>query len=525
MMPYTHTEIVELLRYMTPAEAERFNAILYMRPMFTPNAGAQTLAYESPADLLYYGGAAGGGKSFLTIGLAATKHRRSLLLRREGTQLRGLIEDARKIIADKGRLNENTGAYRLHDGRLLELSGCKDEKDKHRFDGRPHDLIAIDEAPQFLESQVSHITGWARTEDPSQRVRIVLTGNPPSEPEGEWILRWFAPWLDPNHPNPAKPGELRWFARINDVDKEVDGPDPIRVKVKRNGVEVEELVKPMSRTFIPAHVQDNPAYMASDYITRLQQLPEPLRSQLLYGDHTAGLEDNAWQVIPSGWVEAAFERWRALGGESYTPPGLLSALGVDVARGGRDKTVLVKRYGNWFSMPDSYQGIETNDGPKVAALILRAMEDVKMPNGDAVPLPLRPYIHIDAIGVGSSAYDSVKDDLENVYPVIFSESPYRSTDKPGNLRFRNLRADAVWNMRELLDPQYGHDIALPPSPELKSDLCAPRWRNTPQGVTIESKDDIKERIGRSPDMGDAIILAALEPKDTTLWIHKRSKGR
>jgi hypothetical protein len=53
----------------------------------------------------------------------------------------------------------------------------------------------------------------------------------------------------------------------------------------------------MSRTFIPARLADNP-YLGEDYRRTLNLLPEPLRSQLLYGDWKAGQIDDAYQLIP-----------------------------------------------------------------------------------------------------------------------------------------------------------------------------------------------------------------------------------
>jgi hypothetical protein len=66
----------------------------------------------------------------------------------------------------------------------------------------------------------------------------------------------------------------------------------------------------MSRTFIPSRVSDNPYLMGTGYMTQLQSLPEPLRSQMLYGDFHAGVQDDPWQVIPTAWVEAAMARWK-----------------------------------------------------------------------------------------------------------------------------------------------------------------------------------------------------------------------
>ena len=73
---------------------------------------------------------------------------------------------------------------------------------------------------------------------------------------------------------------------------------------------------------------------------------------------------------------------------------------------------------------------------------------------------------------------------------------------------RNLRAAIHWYFRELLDPKNGHDVALPPHPQLLADLTAPHWKLTPAGIQIDEKIKIKERIGRSPDVGEALMYAA-----------------
>src|SRR5690349_13379609 len=69
--------------------------------MWAPLPGPQTLAYHSPADELFYGGAGGGGKTDLILGLALTAHTSSIIFRREFSQFRGpegIIERSREII-------------------------------------------------------------------------------------------------------------------------------------------------------------------------------------------------------------------------------------------------------------------------------------------------------------------------------------------------------------------------------------------------------------------------------------------
>ncbi len=62
-----------------------------------PNPGPQTDAYFSAADVLLYGGQAAGGKSDLLGGLALMRHKRSLIMRRQYTDLGALIERFREI--------------------------------------------------------------------------------------------------------------------------------------------------------------------------------------------------------------------------------------------------------------------------------------------------------------------------------------------------------------------------------------------------------------------------------------------
>ncbi len=79
-------------------------------------------------------------------------------------------------------------------------------------------------------------------------------------------------------------------------------------------------------------------------------------------------------------------------------------------------------------------------------------------------------------------------------------------------RFTNLRAELWWNLRELLNPNprlNPNPIALPPDDQLLADLTNVKYRITSKGQTqLESKEEIKKRLGRSPDRGgDAVVLA------------------
>lgn len=476
-------ELLERVSKLTSAEKRELDLLLDVG-VWVPQPGPQQMAYESQADVLFYGGAAGGGKSSLMLGLALTTQKRSIIFRREAVQLTGLEEDMSRIIGGRSGYNSQSGVWRLPEGRVLELGSVKEPDDWNKYQGRAHDFKGFDEISHFLESQFRALIGWLRSDDPKQRQRVVCAGNPPTSSEGEWVKRFWAPWLDPTHPNPAQPGELRWY--ISDVkgeDMSVAGPEPVEV----GG----EMLMPKSRTFIPSRVDDNLFLSSTGYKATLQSLPEPLRSQMLRGDFQAGSADPAWQLVPTEWVKAAQARWI-----KRDVKGPMTAIGLDPARGGVDKTSVARRHGVWFDELISVPGSVTKDGPTAAGFVVPLIRD-------------GACICVDAIGIGSSALDFIKGLNLLVHPVVGSESSTVS-DKAGQLRMRNKRAEMYWRLREALDPVNPNPISLPPDQELLGDLCAVRYKVVALGkvaaIQIRDKDEIRETLGRSPDKGDAVAM-------------------
>ena len=223
----TPLEIAEIERYLTPAERAELNALLakdFEERPWTPLPGPQTLAYESIADVVGFGGAAGGGKTDLAIGKALTQHSVVQVFRREGTELSAIIDRMEQIVGHRDGLGGKPPVWRAPAGscRLVEFCSAPNLGDERKYQGRAKDLLVIDEAANFLESQVRFLMGWVRTVDPNQRTQTLLTFNPPTTTEGRWVIKFFAPWLDKAHANPAMPGELRWFTtRGEDQDFEV----------------------------------------------------------------------------------------------------------------------------------------------------------------------------------------------------------------------------------------------------------------------------------------------------------------
>ena len=465
--------------------------------LWTPNPGPQSAAFFSEADDLFYGGAAGGGKSDLLLGLGVESHHRSVIFRREFPELSELMERAEELVGRRGRLKRGSpGRLSMTSGRQITFGSCPHTQNKIRWQGRPHDLKCFDEITQFTRDIFVYLKTWERSAMPGQRKRCVCTGNPPTDTDGAWVVEYWAPWLDPNHENPAAPGELRWFITTSDgkTDVEVDGPDPIRLEG--------EMIHPRSRTFIPALLEDNP-YLSrdADYLGVIQSLPEPLRSQLLYGKFGTEDEDNQWQVVPSEWYDLAVMRWE----QNVEAIGPMTALGVDVARGGADATVLAPKHGDWFAEVTQIPGKKCRTGREVVAAVIPITSRVET----------EVKIGIDVIGVGSSPYDLLVDVGAAVNGINFGAGAEGATDRSGKYKLANVRAAAYWGFREALDPEYSR-IALPPDKSLRREMLAGKWKLKSGRIFIEAKDDIKARLGRSPDNADAVVLAWYADRRTAL---------
>ena len=479
-------DMMAVMQAMDPEAKKELDSFLLANgaPLWVPQDGPQLMAYLSQADIVFYGGAAGGGKTDLLLGLCLTAQEHSIIFRREAVQLTGIEERMTSILGTRKGYNSQDGVWRLPGGTVMELGSVKEVSDWVKYQGRPHDVKGFDEITHFAELQFRTLIGWLRTDKPDIRQRVVAAGNPPTTVEGEWVKRYWAPWLDPQHHNPAKPGELRWYvSNEKGEDQEVPSGDPVMVG--------NELVKPKSRTFIPSSVDDNLFLLSTGYKATLQSLPEPLRSQMLRGDFQAGAADPAWQTIPTEWVKAAMARWA-----DKQAKGEMTALGFDPARGGVDKSSIAPRHGQWFDRIITAPGIVTKDGPTAAAFVIPHVR-----NGAC--------ICVDSIGIGSSALDFLTGLNLNVLAVNGSEASAAIT-KAGSLRYRNKRAEMYWRLREALDPTSPDPIALPPDQELLGDLTAVRYKVVTMGkaaaIQMRSKDEIREMLGRSPDKGDALAM-------------------
>lgn len=212
-------------------------------------------------------------------------------------------------------------------------------------------------------------------------------------------------------------------------------------------------------------------------------------------------------IIPLAWVEAANERWREW--DEAGRPGEFEGLGVDVGRGG-DKSTLARRL-RWVA--DGKQrtviaGLERDGAADTMVVTGRVAGILRAHGGTAT---------VDVIGIGAGVVDRTREQGLSVVAFNASERS-EAQDRTGEFGFVNRRSEGWWTLREWLDPTYGEWLALPPDDLLTGDLTAPKYRLVSGGnLQVESKDDIRKRLGRSTDDGDAVMMALATESGPVFW--------
>lgn len=167
--------------------------------------------------------------------------------------------------------------------------------------------------------------------------------------------------------------------------------------------------------------------------------------------------------------------------------GALLIYGIDVARFGSDASVIFKRRGLVAFEP----------------IVIRKFDNMALADRIAVEMAKEKP---DAVFIDSGAGQGVIDRLRQMrFDVVEVPFGAQAIDKE---QFANRRMEMWWHMAQWIK-QGG---AIPPDPVLQGDLGAPTYGYTPKGPKIlEAKDKLKERIGRSPDLADALALTFAAP--------------
>lgn len=201
------------------------------------------------------------------------------------------------------------------------------------------------------------------------------------------------------------------------------------------------------------------------------------------------------QLINRSWVEAAQQRWlawRAQYGEQ--PPKAEPVLGLDVAEFGADRNVAALRYGGWVAPLRSWSGVDVLVTADTGATLM-VEHEARMG-------------YVDATGIGSGVPPAMRRWwARNGYPgryataVKVAASPSRVVTEG---EFHTLRDQLWWSVREWLRTDPG--AMLPPDEALAEELCAPTYQTRKGKIVVSSKDELRDRLGRSPDRADALCL-------------------
>lgn len=196
-------------------------------------------------------------------------------------------------------------------------------------------------------------------------------------------------------------------------------------------------------------------------------------------------------VIPLELVEAAVARWRDL---AQTEAIGALEFGLDPARFGDDESVLVPRRGLKAFEPIAFRNL---DGIQLAARVIEVANRLRRADE-------RPVVRVDVIGIGASVYDQLK---QNSSIRTIAVNVGEASTNANHARKR----DEVWfTLRDWLKD----GGAIPDDVKLQGELVAPTYSFDVRGkIKVESKDDMKARLKRSPDRADALALAVYTPRN------------
>lgn len=200
----------------------------------------------------------------------------------------------------------------------------------------------------------------------------------------------------------------------------------------------------------------------------------------------SGKED---QLIPDNWLENAINQ-RCSSGKRQA--------GLDVARFGSDSTVYIYREGGNVKRIKAIKELDTME---VVGWVSKLLDEDE------------PEVCcVDVIGIGSGVYDRLEEiDEHEVEEINVGSAP---SSKDNKERFVNLRAEAYWQLRKLFKPDKATGrslISIPNDKDLIQELREIRYTySSEKKIKIEAKDDMKRRLGRSPDKADALMLAFID---------------
>ena len=191
------------------------------------------------------------------LGCRGTDTHGRLSSRKELTQMNNrIIARGNEVFVDTG-----VGEYRgqphrqwTHARGFLRMGALAHAGDFSTYRGGEWSGMFFDEATDMLRENVQMALGWNRSTE-GVRCQAFMYFNPPQDVAGEWVIDYFAPWIDDEYSDPhnkgkAEEGEIRYFLTVEGMSTEMKDGNPVEVGDK--------WLKPESRTFYWSKLEENP---------------------------------------------------------------------------------------------------------------------------------------------------------------------------------------------------------------------------------------------------------------------------
>jgi phage terminase large subunit len=431
---------------------------------YDPRTNEKQMQFHAASEMYkLFGGAMGGGKTGALIneGIQLNldyANNFGLLMRKTWPSFRDtVLPQLEKFLDPMLVLDWNRSEKMITFRNLsrIRYGGVGDRPDDwEKFMSGEYGWIALDQAEQFTENEYRMLATRLRLNIPGIRYYFLLSCNP----NIGWIKERF---IEGNHKD---------------------------------------------HIFIPSLPTDNLANLPPNYIDNMRDILTPMMIKaLLEGDWEAvGEPDNVYNYL---LVSAAKKR--------RVTPGKPVEIGVDVARSGDNETVIVLREGLHVGIHNQARG---HDTMRTTGEIWKCCQDKIIPKWKGKLDVIT--IKVDADGLGAGVVDRLKEqraEKEKLYKLRIKIVEIHGAAKAREpAKFKNLRAEVHWGLREILG-----DLDIPDDREVATQLMAIKYDvNSAGQITIMPKDKIKEKLGRSPDLAEAIIysLATIRPpREPRIW--------
>lgn len=247
--------------------------------------GPQTAFLRSDADIVIYGGSAGGGKSWALLVAplrwVGNPHFGAVIFRRTYPEIEaegGLWDESETIYPLVGGVgSRHAMTWNFPGGGAISFSHMADEADRLRWMGAQVPFIGFDQLETFTETQFWYMMSRNRSSCGTP-LQIRATCNPNPDSFVARLVEWY---IDPatGYPIKERSGRRRYFARAGDAFDWADTPNEL---IRRHGKEC----MPKSFTFIAATIQDNPILLRKNprYLSNLRAMSLVDNEQLEKGN-------------------------------------------------------------------------------------------------------------------------------------------------------------------------------------------------------------------------------------------------